>query len=169
MKSKLNRREFLIKGSRAGMSACALMFCAKLPAKGGSPQSTEEKKKEILDPKKLNYCGYKCPADCPFLKASVKNDAELKKKAYDMWKIKERFGVDFDPEKIFCFGCKTTDKPEGIVLKKCTVRTCAMEKKLDCCIECTELVACEKDLWKRFPKFKEKVIGMQKEYLKTKT
>lgn len=167
MKENLNRREFLKKGSMVGMSCCALMLGAKLPANAGYPQSSEETKKEPLDPKKLNYCGYKCPADCPFLKASVENNAELKKKAYDMWKIKERFGIDFDPEKIFCFGCKTTGRPVGVVLKNCDVRTCVMEKKLDCCIECTELTACEKDLWKRFPKFKEKVIAMQKEYLKT--
>jgi hypothetical protein len=81
--------------------------------------------------------------------------------------MKERFGVtEFDPDKIFCFGCKITDKPVGIRLQKCDVRNCAIDKKLDSCIECKELSACEKDLWKKFPDFKKAVIKMQSDYLK---
>ena len=56
---------------------------------------------EDIDPKKLMYCGYTCPEECKFLIASVKNDKELRKEAYDLWKIKERFDIEFDPEKIF--------------------------------------------------------------------
>jgi len=123
---------------------------------------------EIPDPKKLSYCGYKCPADCQFLKGSIENNVELKKEAYELWKIKERFNVDFDPDKIFCFGCKTTDKPEGIVLVNCTVRSCVISKGFDCCIECAELVDCEKELWDRFLKFKEQVIEMQQKYFDAK-
>jgi hypothetical protein len=44
------------------------------------------------------------------------------------------------------------------------VRSCAREKKLECCIECNELGACDKDLWRRFPKFKEQVVAMQERY-----
>jgi len=37
-------------------------------------------------------------------------------------------------------------------------------KKLECCIECDELEACDKDLWKRFPKFHQQVVEMQAKY-----
>ncbi len=155
MKPDFNRRKFVTTGAFAG---CGLLVAGKLSA-FSFPQE------EIPVPKKLNYCGYTCPKDCKFLEASVKNDIELKKEAYEIWEMKTRFGVEeFDPNKIFCFGCKATDKPVGIRLQRCDVRNCAIEKKLDSCIECDELTACEKDLWKKFPDFKNSVIKMQETY-----
>lgn len=124
----------------------------------------------VPDPKKLNYCGYTCPKDCKFLIASEKNDPTLKKEAYEIWEMKERFGVtEFDADKIFCFGCKTKDKPVGIRLQKCDVRNCAIDKKLESCIECKELTSCEKDLWTKFPDFKKSVIQMQTKYKSSKS
>lgn len=123
---------------------------------------------KIPDPKKLNYCGYTCPKDCQFLEASVKNDTELKKKAYETWHIKERYNVDLDAKKTFCFGCKNNDKPAGVVMLNCTVRQCAIDKKFDSCIECKELKDCGKDLWIRFPDFKNAVIKMQTVYLENR-
>jgi hypothetical protein len=41
-----------------------------------------------------------------------------------------------------------------------------MEKEIECCIECYELVTCEKYLWTRYPDFTKQVIEMQKEYKK---
>jgi hypothetical protein len=120
--------------------------------------------KEVPNPKDLCYCGYKCPPDCKFLKGSIENNVELKKEAYKEWKIKERFNIEFDPEKIFCFGCKNKDKEEGITVKNCKVRSCAISKGLESCIECNKLVDCKKDLWERFPEFKSHVIDMQKKY-----
>ena len=158
MTNQINRRKFAATTSVAG---CALLLSG---FKGFAHLQNQ-----IPDPKKLNYCGYTCPKDCVVLEASVKNDVELKKKAYETWEMKERFGVaEFDAEKIFCFGCKTTDKPVGIRLQKCDVRNCAIDKKLDSCIECKELSACEKDLWKKFPDFKNAVIKMQSEYFENK-
>lgn len=160
MKTK-NRRQFIITSTKAGIAGCALMACPNLSAFGINFFENEQ---DIPDPKKRCYCGYKCPDDCKFLKGSVENNIELKKEAYKDWKIKERFGVEFDADKIFCYGCKNADKPEGIVLKNCTVRQCASSKGLDCCIECDELTACEKELWDRFPEFKKGVIELQKQY-----
>ena len=77
-----------------------------------------------------------------------------------------RFGVEFDPETAICYGCKADGKPEGIVVARCDVRACAQTKKHECCIECDELVGCEKSLWKRFPEFKKQVIAMQQRYRK---
>ena len=76
----------------------------------------------------------------------------------------ERFGVEFDEEQAICYSCKELDKPEGIVLKRCTVRACAREKELDCCIECDELKTCDKKLWSRFPQFHDKVVEVQEKY-----
>jgi len=165
MKPKLNRRDFIARCSIAGLTGCGLMISSKLSAfdhYNGFSSS------QAIDPKELCYCGYKCPDDCQFLKGSVENNVELKKEAYDLWKIKERFDIEFDADKIFCYGCKAKDKPEGIILVNCTVRSCVISKGYDCCIECLELEDCDKDLWSRFPEFKKQVIEMQKKYLEGK-
>lgn len=51
-----------------------------------------------------------------------------KKEAFEIWKIKERFGVDFNPETSVCWKCKNMSKPEGVVIQNCTVRECAIDK-----------------------------------------
>lgn len=161
MKTNSNRRLFLKSGT---IASCALLFSGKLNAASNFLFLQDENP----DPKKLNYCGYKCPKDCQFLEASVKNDIELKKKAYETWKIKERYNVDFDEKTTFCFGCKNEDKPAGVVMTNCIVRECAIEKKKNACIECEELVKCDKDLWTRFPEFHKTIINMQNTYLESK-
>jgi hypothetical protein len=165
--NSINRRNFLIKGTQACIGACAIMAFNNTYANAGSMNLMKDE--EPIDPKTLNYCGYKCPADCKFLKASLENNAELKKEAYDLWKIKEHYGVEFDAEKIFCFGCKAKDQLVGIVIQKCTVRSCAIEKGYDCCIECNGLETCKNELWSNFPDFKKVVVDMQKKYFAEKT
>jgi hypothetical protein len=160
MKTNLKRRDFIIKSACAGISCCIFMAGSKLSELNGMPIPEEEKP----DPEKLNYCGYQCPTDCQFLKGTLENDKKLKKKAYQSWEIKKRFGVNFSEKDIYCYGCKTKNKPEGVVLIHCTVRSCAISKGFNCCIECEELTGCDKDLWQRFPDFKKTVIDMQKQY-----
>jgi hypothetical protein len=162
MKNQIDRRNFVKSGTIAG---CALLISGKLSAISGFSHLQNE----IPDPKKLEYCGYSCPKNCQFLEASVKNDVELKRKAYETWEMKKRFGVDFDADKIFCFGCKNPEKPVGLRLQKCDVRQCAIENKLESCIECEELANCEKDLWTKFPEFRGAVIKMQKSYFEAKS
>ncbi len=127
----------------------------------------EEKKKEdtLLDLSQYTYCGYQCSPECPLFKATKENDTEAKKKVYEEWKMKERHGFDFDPEKVVCWGCKVEDDKIGLILKKCTVRPCAIEKKMESCIQCPDLKACDKELWKNFPDFKKNVEKMQEQYL----
>ena len=156
MSSKLPRRDFLVKTSAACVGGCLLLT--------GNQVMALALQDEPIDPEKLCYCSYSCPADCKFLEASVKNDPELKKEAYEQWGLKERYGLEFDAEKIFCFKCKPGDKPEGPVLTNCTVRSCAMEKGYQACIQCDELKECNKDLWTRFPQFHEGVLKMQAKY-----
>jgi hypothetical protein len=161
MSKQIQRREFLMKGSCAGIACCALLMNAKASSFSNFLKMAED---EPIDPKNLNYCGYKCPSDCKFLVASLNNDAVLKKEAYTLWKIEEKYHIAFDPDTIYCYGCKNTEKPEGVVLTNCTVRACAKEKGLDCCVECNELGGCTKELWNQFPDFKLYVIEMQKKY-----
>ena len=158
MKLNSNRRAFIQKSAFVG---CTLLISGKISA-FPFPQD------EIPDPKKINYCGYTCPKDCLFLEASLKDDTELKKKAYETWKIKEHYNLDFDPKTTFCFGCKNEEKPAGVVTKNCTVRSCAIDKKLNACIECKELKTCDKDLWTRFPDFHKSVLKMQEKYFEAK-
>ncbi len=158
MKTNLNRRDFIIKGACAGLSCCVLLRAPKVY--GISLKDDNQ----LPDPEKLTYCGYMCTDECQFLKATRENNAELKEEVYKLWQIKERFGIEFNPEEIFCWGCKATDKPEGPVIKNCTVRSCVKSKELECCIQCAELDECTRDLWERFPEFKKTVIEMQKQY-----
>jgi hypothetical protein len=166
MEKEVNRRKFIKISTVAGITGCAFLLASKFNSlKAFNSLSAQN---EPIDLKKLNYCGYQCPADCQFLQATRENNTELKMKAYENWKIKEKYGVDFEAEKVFCWGCKTNDKPVGIVLSKCQVRNCAIEKGYDCCIECDNLTSCGFELWKNFPDFHKQVIEMQKTYIGSK-
>jgi hypothetical protein len=153
MKTEFKRRDFISTCFKAGVACCALSYGAKLSGQDIKP-----------DPKNLEYCGYKCPADCPLKKGTLENNIELKKKAYADFRFKEKYGIEFDPEKVFCYGCKVKDKPLGMNVKACTVRNCVIDKGYDCCIQCEGLAKCDKELWSNFPKFKDAVIEMQKKY-----
>ena len=161
MKTELKRREFILKGCQAGMACCALLYGAKANAIG-SMHSFQGR--DIPDPKKLNYCGYTCPSECKMKKATLENNMGLKEEAYKDWRIEQKYGIAFDPEKIFCYGCKTTGKPVGLVVEKCTVRTCAINRGYECCIQCDQLSDCDKEIWKTFPDFHKSVIEMQKKF-----
>jgi hypothetical protein len=149
----IDRRAFICTGA----TVCGFCMCARFPFAaevGDGP----------IDPKKLTFCGYTCPEDCKFLRATLENNLELKKEAWKEWKIEETFGVKFDEAQAICYGCKELEKPEGIVLKRCDVRPCAREKNLEACIECDELATCDKELWTRFPEFHDKVVDLQQKY-----
>jgi hypothetical protein len=162
MAHTLKRREFLVKGSHAGIACCAFLLGAHGIVKGNMIPSV---KSDPVNPKDFNYCGYKCPVDCKMLLASQRKDTLLKREAFKDWKIKEKYSLDFDNDALFCYGCKNRDMPEGIILKNCTVRQCVISREFDCCIECVELTYCDKDLWKNFPDFHEAVIGLQRQML----
>ena len=160
MESNFNRRHFLKSCTQIG-SGCAVMLLCRNGWTQDSTQ-TEEKEPSVPNPSEMTYCGYKCSMACPLYKATIENDLELKKKAYTEFKWKEQYGIEFDPDIVFCHGCKAEDKPKNVILKKCTVRECTTGKKLESCIQCKDLKGCDKELWSRFPDFKTHVIGMQK-------
>jgi len=160
MKKEIDRRNFIATCFRAGTACCAMSFCPALAAQ--DPLKPQDGKP---DPKKLEYCGYKCPADCTLKKGTLENNTELKKKAYAEFKFREKYGIDFDPEKVFCYGCKSAgDKPISMPVKACTVRKCVIDKGYESCIQCDGLTKCDKELWSNFPKFRDAVIEMQKKY-----
>jgi hypothetical protein len=156
--NNLKRREFLSKCCKGSLAACGMLMASKINGMSMVPDD------EKPDPKKLNYCGYQCPADCKYKRATIENNIELKKEAYKDWGIKEKYGLEFDAETMFCNGCKT-DKPLGLVVKKCSVRNCAISKNYDCCIQCSDLPVCDKEIWKTFPQFRDSMIALQKKYL----
>jgi hypothetical protein len=158
MKSEIKRREFVGKFLKAGAAGCALVYGNSLLAV--TPQDQIKKS----DLKSLTYCGFKCSNDCTLYRATIENNPELRKKAYEEFKWKEKFNVDYDADKVFCWGCKPKDKPLSINVTACAVRKCTIEKGYECCIECKGLAACDKELWKNFPQFKLKVIEAQKIY-----
>lgn len=164
MKNQLNRRNFIKRSATVGATGCALLMAAKLNPASAFTHLAEET--DVPNPKTINYCGYTCPKDCRFLLATQKDDSKLKKEAYEEWKIKDHYGLEFDPETTICWGCKAKNKPEGVVVSRCTVRKCALEKGHDACIQCEELKSCDLDLWSRFPDFHKAVIEMREKYLK---
>jgi hypothetical protein len=158
MKTEIKRRDFVSKCFKAGVTGCALFYGNSLLAQD------QVKQLHKSDLKSFTYCGYKCTVQCNLYRATIENNNELKKKAFEEFKFKEKYNVDFDADRVFCYGCKPKDKPLSVNVSACTVRKCVLEKGYDCCIECKGLTACDKELWKDFPQFKAKVIEMQKTY-----
>lgn len=163
MENGFNRRNFL---KSAGIGSCVLLLASAFKSSGSLSLINFDN--QIPDPKKLNYCGYKCPENCQMLKATIENNADLKMKAYSDFEVKKIYGIDFDADKVFCWGCKAKAKPEGILVSNCKVKMCAQERGFDCCIECNELTSCNKDLWKKYPEHYEKVVEMHKKYMSSK-
>jgi hypothetical protein len=157
MKKEIRRREFLSGCFKAG-AACFLV------AGSGDLLAMETYQDKKPNPKDFEYCGFKCPATCTLKKATLENNTEMKKKAYAEFRLKEKYNLEFDPDKVFCYGCKVKDKPLGPPVTNCKVRQCVIDKKLECCIECNDLAKCDKELWKEFPDFRKNVIELQKKY-----
>ena len=157
-----SRREFLKQSSKLGLLCGFACMCPHTSLKLNAEEGMMGK--SVPDPKKLNYCGYTCPDECPMKLAGESGDIEKKRAAYEKWMIKERYGLKFDPDKVLCNGCKTEKEELGMAVGNCPVRKCAIEKKLDGCIECNELIACDQKLWTEFPQFHDYVMEMQKTY-----
>ncbi|MEZ5275299.1 MAG: DUF3795 domain-containing protein [Opitutaceae bacterium] len=153
-----SRREFLAATSKLGVACGFTCLCPM------SRLAAQDSYSAVPDPKKLNYCAYVCSKDCVMKVAGESGDLELKRAAYKEWKIKERYGLEFDPDQIFCKGCKTEEANAGAAVGNCPVRKCAMERGLNGCIECWELETCDQQLWKESPSFHARVIRMQERY-----
>ncbi len=167
MKDKHSRREFLERSAKAGAAFCALCVCGRIsPAQESAPTKPGQAAKPI-DLKGLAYCGIPfayCERNCELFKATRDNDAKLKKDVYDQWGMKQKFGVEFDPEKIFCYGCKPGDKPLKVGMAECPVRTCPRAAGLEACVQCMSLESCDKAFWKDWPNAHKSALAIQSRY-----
>jgi len=165
MAKKQNRRSFLKNCRQYGFSCMALFLWNKKLFAGDNDSTKTDAVKAVIDPKELSYCGIACEKQCELFKATMEDDNALKKKVYDQWNWKEKFEIEFDPEKVFCFSCKPGDKPMKMGMKECTARICAIENNLESCIQCSNLAKCDKELWKNWPDFHTHMKQQQKQYL----
>jgi hypothetical protein len=166
MHPPLPRREFLKRLSQFGVACtcgCLAVRLAAEEAKAGEPAARQK----LPELKSRAYCGLICNDDCPLFKATKANDAAAKEKVYKDWKWKEHYGVEFNPDQVFCYGCKAPGKPENIGHAKCTVLKCSVERKLESCLECRKLAECDKELWKNWPDFHQQMIKLQQAYAAT--
>jgi len=161
MATDSSRRAF-IKTCSAVCAGCAFFLHPHRMVFGGEEA---EKTEKLLDPDAYTYCGYQCSEDCKLYKATIQNDPELKKQVYQEWEMEKNQGIEFDPDKIFCYGCKADDKPMSLILQKCTVRHCAKGRNVDVCFQCKDLKTCDMELWSKYPDFKKHVISMQEKYI----
>jgi len=151
MESQQSRRHFLKTCAQSGAACCALLAWNRSLAAKDGPQEKQEQKLKPIDFSKLSYCGFPCVQVCELLKATRENDEKLKKLVYEKWEWKEKFGVDYDPEKVFCHTCKPGDKPKKAGMDACVIRICAMANGMEACVQCKNLASCDKEYWKKWP------------------
>jgi hypothetical protein len=164
MKSRQSRRRFLEHCAKYGGACCALLAWNRpLPAEGG-PQEKMDQEKKPIDLKELAYCGIPCVQVCELYKATRDNDVKTKKLVYEKWEWKKKFGIEFDPDKVFCYTCKPGDKPKKVGMDACTVRNCATANDMESCVQCEDLAACDKELWKSWPAMHADVRKLQARY-----
>jgi hypothetical protein len=148
MEAKQSRRRFLNHCLQFGGACCALLaWNRNLPAS------------------KLSCCGVPCAQVCELYKATLENDEKLKKLIYEKWEWKKKFGIDYDPEKVFCYTCKPGDKPKKVGMDVCVIRSCVMANGMESCVQCKNLAACDKEYWKNWPALYEFNKKNQARYL----
>jgi len=146
MESQKSRRSFLKDCAKMGGTCCTLLACRQLlPAEEGLQNV------KPIDLAPLSYCGIPCVKVCPLYKATQENDVKMKKVLYERQEMKKKFGLDFDPDKVVCYTCKPGDKPKKVGMDTCPVRTCALANEVESCVQCSNLEACEKEYWKKWP------------------
>lgn len=157
MKQKQSRRTFV---TRVCAACCFLSPGTGLLAAMGPGKE--------IDPEEFTYCGYRCQPNCDLLKASEAGDTEKKRQVFEEWGTREKYGIEFDADEYFCFGCKNEDKPRGFPPRNCTILPCARDKGYQACFQCQELAECGKELWERYPEHRKYVLELQKTYFATR-
>jgi hypothetical protein len=164
MESQQSRRRFLGNCAKFGGACCALLAWNRLLPAVDGPQEEKSQEKKPIDLTRLSYCGIPCAQACELYKATVENDVAMKKRVYEKWGWKKKFGIDFDPDKVFCYTCKPEDKPKKVGMDTCEVRKCAMANGVESCIQCANLAACDKEFWKTWPAQFAEVKRIQARY-----
>jgi hypothetical protein len=156
----LLRRDFLKLCGQFGVACACGCVAAQLRAADAAPAVP----KALPDLKTRAHCGLICGDWCQLWKATQTNDLAAKQKVYTEWKWKEKFGVEFNPDQVFCHGCKAPGKPQNLAHGRCTVLQCNLDRGLESCLQCRTLAACDKELWKNYPDFRQQMIKLQQEY-----
>jgi hypothetical protein len=166
MSKEQSRRSFLGRCAKCGGACAAFLALGRLSPAQGSGTSPEQAPKP-LDMKALCYCGIPqayCEQQCELFKATRENDVELKRSVHERWEMKKKFGIDFDPDKIFCYGCKPGDKPLKAGMAECPVRVCPAAAGLESCVQCLDLASCDKAFWRDWPNALELAKKLQARY-----
>lgn len=167
MNDKQSRRSFLGRCANGGGAFCALLVLGRISGAQESATAKPGQTQKPVDPKALCYCGIPqayCEQQCELFKATREYDVKLKKAVYERWEMKKKFGVDWDPDKIFCYGCKPGDKPLKVGIAECEVRTCPMSHGMESCVQCGGLATCDKAFWKQWPVAYEQTKKLQARY-----
>jgi hypothetical protein len=167
MNQKQSRRGFLGLCAKCGGACSALLALSRvLGAQENAPAQAGPEEKPV-DLRALAYCGIPrafCETRCELFKATRDNDVKLKKAVYDSWDVKKQFGIEFEADKIFCYGCKPGDKPLKFGMAECEVRTCPISYGLESCVQCGGLASCGKAFWKKWPVAYGQIKKLQARY-----
>jgi hypothetical protein len=151
MESQKSRRRFLEDCAKYGGACCSLLAWNRHLTAGAFLQEKKDAERKPIDLKQLAYCGIPCAQACELYKATLENDVKAKKLIHEKWGWKKKFGIEYDPEKVFCYTCKPGDKPKKIGMDQCLVRNCALANGIESCVQCSILAACDKEFWKSWP------------------
>ena len=93
------------------------------------------------------YCCLECDK-CDAYLATKNKDEQLRAKVAKEWKM--------DVEKFYCYGCKSEN-----ALFNCDAKKCAIARGLPTCAHCDDFPSCDKEIWTKWPKIKEKAEEMR--------
>lgn len=94
-----------------------------------------------MDKDYIAYCGLNC-ATCEARIATINNDDVLREKVAKEWSNLNH--VTITKEMINCVGCKIDGVKTPFCESMCPIRICAVNKKVDRCINCDEFNSCDK-------------------------
>jgi len=83
----------------------------------------------------LSKCGYRC--DLCLAYAPNVAEADRRRELSDGWH--RIFGFRIEPDEIICEGCVSSESPV-LIDKKCPVRPCAVERRLEHCGQCPDFI-----------------------------
>lgn len=88
----------------------------------------------------IAYCGLDCEK-CDARIATLNHDDILRERVAELWS--KLNGVEITPEMINCVGCCVDGVKTPYCSDMCSIRKCAMAKKLHTCGGCTEMEQCK--------------------------
>ena len=89
----------------------------------------------------IAYCGLDCK-QCEARLATEKDDDILRAKVAALWS--ELNGVEITPDMINCSGCRIDGVKTPYCDSLCSIRQCAIDRKVETCGCCCEMKTCEK-------------------------